>query len=108
MPKIETGMRARIAKFLPHALETAILSYHEFSEEQATTPEEETDQSKNDKAKSFRAHHDACKIAIAHIELLIKLAQWADLPDPTLEDEMQAQTLRGLIESAQAELSGKE
>ena len=104
MPTLESGMRERIAKFLPHALETAILSYHEFAEEQATAPDTEETLKKDDKAKTFKAHHDACKVALAHIQLLIDLAKWADLPDPEIEDEVSRNLLAGLIQSAEKEL----
>jgi hypothetical protein len=94
MPKTETGMRQRIAEFLPGALEKAIISYENFME-----------QSHDDEGK-FKSHHDACKVALAHIELLVKLAKWADLPDPALEGEDQNRVLQGLIERAQEEISG--
>lgn len=103
MPTLESGMRTRIAKFLARALETALLSYHEFAEEQATKPDDEQEK-KDDKAKTFKAHHDACKIALAHIQLLIDLARWADLPDPEIEDENAERTLRMLLENAAAEV----
>ena len=98
MPQIEVRMRESIAKFLPCAIETAVVSYQNFSQEEATAVE-------NLDAKAFKAHHDACKVAIAHIELLIKLARWADLPDPHLEDENHQKTLQSIIESAQGELN---
>lgn len=104
MPILETGMRERIANFLPRALETALLSYHEFSEEQATAPDTGDETAKEEKVKSFKAHHDACKVAIAHIELLVKLARWADLPDPQIESERGAVQLQGLLDSANQEL----
>ncbi|MCB1650738.1 MAG: hypothetical protein KDI46_01665 [Alphaproteobacteria bacterium] len=97
MPKIEARTRCAIAEFLPHAIETALASYRRFAEDEATTPEE-------NKAKEFKAHHDACKIAIAHIELLIKLARWADLPDPEVEDANHQAMLQSLIENAEKEL----
>lgn len=107
MPKLESGMRERVSKFLPRALETALLSYHEFSEEQATAPENTEEIGKDEKAKNFKAHHDACKVALAHIELLLKLARLADLPDPNGEDDKARAHMVSLIESAQRELNEK-
>ncbi len=98
MPHIEAQTRKNIAEFLPSAIMTAITSYQRFSEEEATAAE-------GMEAKDFKAHHDACKIAIAHIELLIKLARWADLPDPHLENENQQAILQRMIESAESELT---
>lgn len=67
--KIEEKTRSQIAGFLPDAIFRALTSYRQFSEQEAS-----------EEAKEFTAHHNACKVAIAHIELLIKLARWADLP----------------------------
>jgi hypothetical protein len=74
--KIEEASRQQIAVFLPDAIAKAIASYHRFMDK--TVNEE--------KAKEFAEHHNACKVAIAHIELLLKLARWADLPDATGSD----------------------
>ena len=74
--RIEDATRVQVASFLPAAIEKALASYHVFS-----------DQDIPDDAKGFSAHHSACKVAIAHVELLLKLARWADvesgLPDET-------------------------
>jgi len=93
MPQLETQTRARIAAFFPQAIAGALESYQAFT---AETP--------LDKAAEFKAHHDACKVALAHIELLIKLAHWAQLPDPAEEAEDQQKLLLGLIETAQSEV----
>ncbi len=93
MPELEHDTRARIAAFLPQAIGTALESYQTFT---AHTP--------LDKASEFKAHHDACKVALAHIELLIKLARWAELPDPETVDEDQQKLLMHLIENAKGEL----
>lgn len=97
MPKIESRTRDDIAAFLPKAIRSALQSYQGFSEEQSTNP-------KQSDAKNFKDHHDACKVAIAHIELLIKLAQWADLPPPELDDENAQAKMQMLIECANTEL----
>jgi len=95
MPHLEPETRARIADFFPRAISTALESYQNFT---AETPLEE--------AGKFKAHHDACKVALAHIELLIKLAHWADIPDPKAEDENQQKILLSMIETAQSEVDG--
>ena len=81
--KIEDDTRKRIATFLPDSIA------------QALTPEE---------AKEFSAHHSACKVAIAHIELLIKLARWADLPDAKAENGNQQILLAAMMQEAEEEL----
>lgn len=91
--KIEDDTRKRIATFLPDAIAQALTSYHRFSQQDA--PEE---------AKEFSAHHSACKVAIAHIELLIKLARWADLPDAKAENGNQQILLAAMMQEAEEEL----
>lgn len=101
MPKIEQNTREAIAAFLPGAIAAALQSYSNFLEEQATS-EEQPD------SKDFKAHHDACKVAIAHIELLVKLAKWADLPDPVLGDQARHAELQAMIALANAEIAESE
>jgi len=98
MPSIESQTRQDIAAFLPRAIQTALESYEYFSQAQITDPQSDPC------SKKFKDHHDACKVAIAHIELLIKLAKWADIPPPELEDALQQSILQSVIETASAEL----
>ena len=100
MPTIESRTRKDIAAFLPVAIQTALGSYQQFSEAQVT------DSASTPTSQEFKIHHDACKVAIAHIELLIKLARWADLPDPKLENEVQQKQLQEIMQSGQTELDG--
>lgn len=69
MTRIEDETKARIAAFLPEVLEKSLQSYADFAA--AVVPTEE--------AKDFAAYHGACKTAVAHIELLVKLARQVDL-----------------------------
>ncbi len=92
--KTENETKRQIAAFLPDAILRALNSYHLFS--QQSVPEE---------AKEFSAHHNACKIAIAHIELLIKLARWADLPDPKAGDHNNQIVISALMQEAQNEVN---
>lgn len=92
MPTIEARTRREIAAFLPDAIQNALESYIAFSK----TP----DQSE---AKQFKEHHDACKVAIAHIKLLIELAKWADIPPPELKGEVENAILQSIIERAHTE-----
>lgn len=92
--KIEDTTRAQISKFLPDAIAQALTSYHRFSE-----------QSVPELAKDFAAHHSACKVAVAHIELLIKLARWADLPDARAADHNNQIVLAAMMQEAEEELA---
>ncbi len=91
--KTEADTRRRIAAFLPDAIARALTSYHTFA--QQPVPED---------AKDFTAHHNACKVAIAHIELLIKLARWADLPDAQAADHNRQIVLAAMMQEAEAEV----
>lgn len=95
---IKDQTREQIAAFLPEALRVALNSYQKFSN---AGPE------KDDKA-SFKDHHVSCKAAIAHIELLIKLANWADIPQGKMEDKNQQAVVCSMIEEAEQELIGRE
>lgn len=87
-PTLEENTRAKIAKYLPNAVDCALQSYRRFY----GTTDFET-------AKDFSAHHTACKAAIAHIELLLKLAAWARLPREDADTGLAV-----LMADAQAEL----
>jgi hypothetical protein len=91
---LEEKSRDKIAKFLPDALKHSMESYHHFIISDDTP----------DDAKSFSAHHSACKVAIAHIELLLKLAKWADINTQQEKDLPNDALLAGLIAKAQSEL----
>lgn len=75
MPPRKTGLvldeltRGKIAACLPEAIDQAIRSYRLY-----TAKEPETGPT------GFGAYHTACKAAIAHLQLLLKLAAWADVP----------------------------
>lgn len=95
MDNLEEGVRERIARFLPRALETAI-GAHKFSSVQ-----------KDKDGAVMKKHQEACKAAAAHIELLMKLAQKAGM----CEDEGKAQNggctpaeITDLLVQAQEEL----
>ena len=88
-PSLEDHTRLKIAKYLPGAIDCALQSYRGFYNQKISTD-----------SKEFLAHHNACKAAIAHIELLLKLAIWAQLPRKETED----QTLASLMAEAQIEL----
>jgi len=91
MPNIESNLRERIAKFLPRAMEIALGSYRHV-----------TIMEKGD-AGDLKKQHEACKVAIAHLELLLKLARWADVGGE--QGAVQDDALGDLIRAAQGELA---
>lgn len=95
--KIEDLSRGQIAAFLPDAIRAALTSYQKFSNKKVS-----------DEEKEFKDHHNACKVAISHIDLLLKLARWADLPDGALADQNNQKILVAAIAEAETELKGYE
>lgn len=93
MTRLEDTTKARIASFLPGLLQKALESYEIFATHD--TPELE--------AKAFAAHHTACKVAIAHIALLIKLARQVDLEDEAQAAERSRLDLGAFIAAAAEE-----
>ena len=95
MPPKKTGLvldeitRAKIAACLPEAIDKAIRSYRDYSAEE---PDGER--------VGFGAYHTACKAAIAHLQLLLKLAAWADVPAAGGDS-----ALAGLMADAEGELA---
>ncbi len=61
--------KEQVREFLPDAIKTAFESYRAFMQQDVSAAP----------PKEFSDHHGACKAAIAHVNLLIKLAEWAEL-----------------------------
>jgi hypothetical protein len=87
---IESLSSAHIGDALPDAIERAIESYRVFMR-----------QDNSDTPKMFGDHHNACKAAIAHIELLLKLARWVDLSNQADDQDR----VNGLLKDAENELN---
>ncbi|WP_142849968.1 hypothetical protein [Telmatospirillum sp. J64-1] len=62
------GLKAHLRPHLARRLEQAAASYDDFAAQEAPLD-----------AKGFAAHHAACRAALAHLDLLVKLARWAAL-----------------------------
>lgn len=83
---IKNLSKEQVREFLPDAIQKAFDSYCEFMGQKIDTS----------KAKLFSDHHNACKVAIAHVNLLLKLADWADMDvrqmniDPAILSRAQA------------------
>lgn len=75
--KMEEQTREQIMGFLPSAIKRACESYHGFMEADFETV----------KSKLFTDHQNAGKAAAAHIQLLLKLTQWAGLQDKMQENK---------------------
>lgn len=88
--EIEQETRVQIAGFLPEAISKTLKSYEDFINDNGETSEN---------SKEFSAHHTACKAAISHLELLLKLARWADLPDK--DDATENKNLMAMLSQAE-------
>lgn len=93
---LDKKTKKQIAHFLPQAIVQALHSYRKFSGNIAT-----------DEAKEFSAHHSACKAALAHIELLLKLARQSDLVGAA-DTQKDKTVLSDMISKARAELEQSE
>ncbi len=92
--KLEKDTYAFLSAFLPDALLNALASYERFARQ--TIPDE---------AREFTAHHSACKVAISHIELLIKLSE--RVIENTQDDaEKDHKNLLDAISRAEKEIAG--
>ncbi|MGQ0528073.1 MAG: hypothetical protein ACT4OY_08630 [Alphaproteobacteria bacterium] len=92
---IEHQTRAQIVEMMPRAIEIVMLSYQVF-----------LDNEKMPKAtKEFREHHNACKVALGHVALLLKLAKWADVSGESDEEKRKAR--EDMMENAEKELKDR-
>lgn len=62
-----SALKTRLADRLPEHAAAALAGYEDFT---ATLPPSDS--------KGFAAWHAAAKAALAHVDLLVKLARWAD------------------------------
>ena len=83
---VENEMRDVVAKYLPKAIDKAMTSYDLYLEGGA-----------HDKIEDFKSHHEACKVALAHVALLIDMGDWVGKRDPKGEDIID---LASIIENA--------
>ena len=81
-------MSVDIGKELTPALQKALADYQAFSETQAPA-----------EIKEFNAYHTACKAALLHVALLIKLTQKETSAEPIIPD------LSALLNQAKKELN---
>ncbi len=59
------GFRIKLSQEMPHILDKVTREYIEFSSTQDTSD-----------VKSFTAYQTACRAALTHLQLLIKIASW--------------------------------
>lgn len=103
MKKTEEDPRKRIAQFLPQAINKVTESYEQFLEQMKAQSEKKPDEENFD-PKKFKEAHDACKMAIAHVELLLKLARWSETPNAAQsEQELADEIARAREEAAHEE-----
>lgn len=92
MIDIQEDVRLRMCKFLPKAIETALASYRRMSRR---AEHDYTD---------YKKQQDACKVALGHVQLLLKLG--ADVVSIMEHDapEDEQKVMLDLIRNAQNEI----
>ena len=95
LSEVTTQMQDRLCKFLPAALEKSLASYRRI----LSKPEQEY--------PDMKKQQEACKVALAHIDLLLKLAKHIEVNDVSTMQVDEQKSLQKLIESAQAEISDR-
>ncbi len=96
-PCIQLRMRTTLLRYLPAAFDKTLSAYKKFSS-----------QPQDQEASEFKKHHDACKIALSHVQELIKIAEKIRvLNSESLKKEqaIDEAMLQTLIENAQKELN---
>lgn len=96
-PDIDEDARQRIAAFLPDALMRALNSY------MAHVPAKPSGD--NMTGKNFEEYHKGAKAALAHIELLYKLARLLRLPDAKIDDGSNQIILAAMMQQAEEDLA---
>ncbi|MGZ9109335.1 MAG: hypothetical protein ACXW4B_11015 [Micavibrio sp.] len=78
--KFEDYARSEITAILEETIEKAVASYYCYAKKDL----------KEENAKDVTEYHKSCKVAAAHLDLLIKLARWADKTgtseDPNIDE----------------------
>ncbi len=91
------GLREQLAKDLAGSLKRALASYHRFSACCVA-----------DDPKSYAAYQSGCRAALAHIHLLIKLAEWAGSDLKTDPAEISDADLDRLLSEARTALNAED
>jgi hypothetical protein len=91
--KLTAETEEQLKHSLPDAMQIAILSYQDFADK---------GQQDGKASDYFKGYHNACRAALTHIELLLKLARLVDALDDDQED-----TISMLLQNAYAELGDK-
>ena len=92
-PTIRQQLLAQIAAVLPNAMQVALVSYQRFTATENEAPD----------AKTFKDHHVACKPAIAHVELLLKLADFLEAQEASgTAETLNYEAMHAMVQKAQA------
>jgi hypothetical protein len=85
--------RCELVANVPALLSKATAEYRRFNEV-----------SPSDDPKAFTAHQTGCRAALAHIQLLIRLADWAVSRDRTTDIQEEDNDIEDLLNEAEAAL----
>lgn len=90
---LKDDLKGQVTEFLPEAIKTVLANYQLFRENMDHMKE----------SKNFKDHHSAAKAAIAHLELLLKLAEKLETSQPHNEG-LDQQELAAMLDNAKAEV----
>lgn len=94
-PDLE-GFRRELQCRLPDDLARAIRVYRRFS---ADCPAEDP--------RAFAAYQAACRASLAHIQVLLRLVQWAEGTGSGVDDAPESDDLERLVREAEAAVSAE-
>lgn len=94
MPEDLHSLRRRLQLVLPERIQSALGGYERFTSDQPPAD-----------AKGFAAWNAAAKAALAHVDLLVKLARWAEgRADESGDDDDGVETLLARARTALGEM----
>lgn len=97
MPEDIDSLRRTLQASLPARIQAALDGYGRFTAEEPPAD-----------AKGFAAWHAAAKAALAHVELLVKLARWAEGKAEAAEGDTSLDTMLAEARAALAQLDDED
>jgi len=96
--KFEDFVRSEITDILEETIEKAVASYYCYAKKDL----------KEENAKDVTEYHKVCKVAAAHLDLLIKLARWADKTGPVEDEDINIDEAQNDFETYKQQPAGQE
>lgn len=98
MTTLDNDLRERVKRFLPHALEKVMASHRANAPAHPYNPKK-----RKHEPLEVKRHHDACKSALSHIQLLINLAKDIEKEDGSSSND-EKESLKDMLIEAKREI----